>query len=142
MADPKALCLHKLEQQSIQLDELIELLDCELDALASRNGENLKDLARKKLTLINGLQRIDKEIAAFGDAILNEEEISVSVLSIRKKLSLCQQKNEVNAQAARQAHLSVQQLKEILIGAPTSVTYDQGGSVKTSESNLVRNLKA
>ncbi|MFC3031861.1 flagellar export chaperone FlgN [Pseudoalteromonas fenneropenaei] len=142
MADPKVLCAHKLNQQAEQLDELALLLDEELNSLASRNGDGLKDLARNKLNLLNAIQRLDKEIAAFSAEVLNSEEITASIAAIRKKLADCQQKNEVNAHAARQAHLSVQQLKSILIGAPTSVTYDQGGSVVTGESGLVRNLKA
>ncbi|MGB2706769.1 MAG: flagellar protein FlgN, partial [Pseudoalteromonas nigrifaciens] len=38
--------------------------------------------------------------------------------------------------------LSVKQLKDILIGAPSSMTYDQAGSVINTDNNLVRNLKA
>lgn len=142
MADPKVLCLHKLDVQAKQLEQLQELLEQELASLASRNGDGLKDLARAKLTLINAIQRLDKEIAGFGLDILNDAEVANSVTLIRKQLEQCQQKNEVNAQAARQAHLSVQHIKEILIGSPSSITYDQGGAMKSSESNLVRNLKA
>jgi flagella synthesis protein FlgN len=142
MADPKVLCLHKLDVQAKQLEQLHELLDQELSSLASRNGDGLKELARAKLTLINAIQRLDKEIAGFGSELLQDGEVAKSIAQIRKQLEQCQQKNEVNAQAARQAHLSVQNIKEILIGSPSSITYDQGGAMKTSESNLVRNLKA
>jgi flagella synthesis protein FlgN len=142
MADPKVLCLHKLDIQAKQLEQLHEVLEQELSSLASRSGDGLKDLARTKLTLINAIQRIDKEISMFGADVLQETDVISSVAQIRKQLEQCQQKNEVNAQAARQAHLSVQHIKEILIGSPASITYDQGGAMKTSESNLVRNLKA
>jgi flagella synthesis protein FlgN len=142
MADAKVLCLHKLDIQAKQLEQLHGLLEQELSSLASRNGDGLKDLARAKLTLINAIQRTDKELAVFSADILKDIDVANSVAAIRKQLELCQQKNEVNAQAARHAHLSVQQIKEILIGSPTSVTYDQGGAMKTTESNLVRNLKA
>ena len=50
--------------------------------------------------------------------------------------------NEVNAHAAHQAQLSVKQLKGILIGAPSSMTYDQAGSVVNTDNSIVRNLKA
>ncbi|WP_462150917.1 flagellar export chaperone FlgN [Pseudoalteromonas xiamenensis] len=142
MADQTALCLQKLSQQATQLESLLEVLDKELDTLASKSGDGLKDLARTKLTLVNAVQKLDKEIATFGDETLNSSEAASKIASIRKQLELCQHKNEVNAQAARQAQLSVQQMKEILIGTPTSVTYDQGGSVRTSDSGLVRNIKA
>lgn len=142
MADPRVLCLHKLDVQAKQLEELFDLLEQELSSLASRNGDGLKDLARTKLTLLNAIQRVDKEIAAFAVDVLQDEEVTNVIAQVRKRLELCQQKNEVNAQAARQAQLSVQNIKEILIGSPTAVTYDQGGAMKTSESNLVRNLKA
>lgn len=101
MADPRVLCLHKLDVQAKQLEELFDLLEQELSSLASRNGDGLKDLARTKLTLLNAIQRVDKEIAAFAVDVLQDEEVTNVIAQVRKRLELCQQKNEVNAQAAR-----------------------------------------
>jgi flagella synthesis protein FlgN len=54
----------------------------------------------------------------------------------------CKKQNDVNAQAAHQAHMAVKELKDIIIGAPTSITYGQDGGVVSANSELVKNLKA
>ena len=59
-----------------------------------------------------------------------------------RELQACQKQNDVNAQAAHQAQLSVKHLKGILIGAPSSMTYDQAGGEVNTNGQLVRNLKA
>jgi flagella synthesis protein FlgN len=84
MADPKVLCLHKLDIQAKQLEQLHGLLEQELSSLASRNGDGLKDLARAKLTLINAIQRTDKELAVFSADILKDIDVANSIAAIRK----------------------------------------------------------
>ena len=143
MADHNGLITIKLNEQVDCLDSLHDLLNEELNSIASRRGEGLKEIAQQKMSFLTKLSSLEKELNTL---IASNDEQSSNVKDlitlIRKKLEQCQKQNDVNAHAAHQAQLSVKQLKEILIGAPSSMTYDQGGSVINTDNKLVHNLKA
>ncbi|MBH0071635.1 flagellar export chaperone FlgN [Pseudoalteromonas sp. NZS127] len=143
MADHNSLITIKLNEQHNCLESLNILLNDELTSIASRRGEGLKEIAQQKMSFLTTLSNLDKELNKL-IANNNEQttEITDLIKLIRSKLEQCQKQNEVNAHAAHQAQLSVKQLKDILIGAPSSMTYDQAGSVINTDNNLVRNLKA
>ncbi|MBH0056487.1 flagellar export chaperone FlgN [Pseudoalteromonas sp. SWXJZ94C] len=143
MADHNGLITIKLNEQVDCLASLHSLLNDELTAIASRRGEGLKEIAQQKMSFLTKLSSLDKELSKL-IASNNEqaEDIPDLISLVRSKLEQCQKQNNVNAHAARQAQLSVKQLKEILIGAPTSMTYDQAGKSVNTESKLVHNLKA
>ena len=143
MADHNSLITIKLNEQHNCLESLNILLNDELTSIASRRGEGLKEIAQQKMSFLTTLSSLDKEL---NKLIANNDEQTTEITDliklIRSKLEQCQKQNEVNAHAAHQAQLSVKQLKDILIGAPSSMTYDQAGSVINTDNNLVRNLKA
>ena len=143
MADHNGLITIKLNEQVDCLASLHSLLNDELTSIASRRGEGLKEIAQQKMSFLTKLSSLDKELSKL-IASNNEqaEDIPDLISLVRSKLEQCQKQNNVNAHAARQAQLSVKQLKEILIGAPTSMTYDQAGKSVNTESKLVHNLKA
>ena len=143
MADHNSLITIKLNEQHNCLESLNILLNDELTSIASRRGEGLKEIAQQKMSFLTKLSTLDKELSkliASNDS--QNSEISELISQVKTQLAQCQKQNNVNAHAARQAQLSVKQLKEILIGAPTSMTYDQAGKSVNTESKLVRNLKA
>lgn len=142
MDDQINLCHHKLENQIQHLNALTQLLDAELECLASKKGDGLKDIAREKLTLLNSIQKLDKEISGFNRDIFQAEQITPLTNAVNSLLLKCKKQNDVNAQAAHQAQLAVRELKDIIIGAPTSITYGQDGGVVSANSELVKNLKA
>jgi len=143
MADHNSLICVKLNEQINCLESLNTLLNEELIVISSRRGDGLKELAQQKMPFLAKLTKLDKELnKLFIANDKNSAEVNELVSSVKSQLAQCQKLNKVNSHAARQAHLSVKQLKEILIGAPTSMTYDQGGSVVNTDSKLVRNLKA
>ena len=125
------------------LTSLAEIMDDELKAIASRRGEGLKNLAKQKITFLSQIQTLDKELKALNENNAEPtKEVTDLISDVRKLLESCKKKNDINAHAAHHAQLSVKQLKDILIGVPTSTTYDQGGSVVHGNSKLVHNLKA
>jgi len=143
MADHNGLIIIKLNEQVACLDSLYSLLNNELKALASRRGDGLKEIAQQKMALLTKLRMLDKELSKLiPNNDKESQETPELVEQVRKKLKLCQKQNDVNAHVAHQAQLSVKQLKDILIGAPSSMTYDQAGSVINTDNKLVRNLKA
>ncbi|MCG7537840.1 flagellar protein FlgN [Pseudoalteromonas sp. OOF1S-7] len=142
MDDQTALCAHQLTAQINLLEALTQLLDDELEALASRNGDNLKEIARTKLTTLNQLQKLDKDLSKYPQNTFSHDEITPLTEQVKDLLYRCKKQNDVNAQAAHQAQLTVRELKDILIGAPTSMTYGQDGSVVSNMGELVKNIKA
>ena len=143
MADHNSLISVKLNQQSSCLDSLHALLNEELSTIASRRGAGLKEIAQQKMSFLTRLSSLDKELSKLiASNDFQNPEVSELIAQVKTQLVECQKQNNVNAHAARQAQLSVKQLKEILIGAPTSMTYDQDGKSVNTESKLVRNLKA
>ncbi|MGO2371063.1 MAG: flagellar export chaperone FlgN [Pseudoalteromonas prydzensis] len=143
MADHNSLICSKLVMQLNCLTSLADILDDELTAIASRRGEGLKDIAKQKLGFLSQIQTLDKELKTLlASNELESTEVTDLIADVRKLLESCKKKNDVNAHAAHHAQLTVKQLKDILIGVPTSTTYDQGGSVVHGNSKIVHNLKA
>lgn len=143
MADHNSLISAKLNEQQNCLDSLTGILNDELHAIASRRGEGLKEIAQQKMSFLNKLSLLDKELnTLIANNDEKSDEVKELITSVRSKLQACQKQNDVNAQAAHQAQLSVKHLKGILIGAPSSMTYDQAGGEVNTNGQLVRNLKA
>lgn len=143
MADHNSLICSKLVMQLNCLTSLADILDDELTAIASRRGEGLKDIAKQKLAFLGQIQTLDKELnSLLANNELESTEVTDLITDVRKLLESCKKKNDVNTHAAHHAQLTVKQLKDILIGVPTSTTYDQGGSVVHGNSKIVHNLKA
>ncbi|GAB0112344.1 flagellar export chaperone FlgN [Pseudoalteromonas distincta] len=143
MANHNALITIKLNEQINCLESMHSLLNDELNAIASRRGEGLKEITQQKMSFLTKLNTLDKELSKLITS--NDEQadnIPDLIKSVNQKLKICQKQNDVNAQAAHHAQLSVKHLKEILIGAQTSMTYDQAGSVINTKNKLVHNLKA
>jgi len=143
MADHNHLIASKLTQQVTCLESIAVLLDDELTAIAAKRGEGLKSIAQQKVSLLQQIQSIDKEVQMLVSKNDSpDDEVNELISKVNSLLAACKKKNDVNAHAAHQAQLSVKQLKDILIGAPSSMTYDQGGSVIQGDKKIVHNLKA
>jgi len=92
MDDQINLCHHKLENQIQHLNALTQLLDAELECLASKKGDGLKDIAREKLTLLNTIQKLDKEISGFNQEIFESDPIKPLTKSVNALLLHCKSK--------------------------------------------------
>ena len=62
MANHNHLIASKLTQQVSCLESIAALLDDELNAIASKRGEGLKSIAQQKISLLQQIQTIDKEV--------------------------------------------------------------------------------
>ncbi|MGJ8484020.1 flagellar export chaperone FlgN [Pseudoalteromonas sp. SYSU M81236] len=143
MANLNHLIASKLTQQVSCLESIAALLDDELNAIASKRGEGLKSIAQQKISLLQQIQTIDKEVQKLSvNNDSKDDDVTALIKQVNSLLAECKKKNDVNAHAAHQAQLSVKQLKDILIGSPSSMTYDQGGSVVQGDKTIVHNLKA
>ncbi|KZN37552.1 hypothetical protein N474_04795 [Pseudoalteromonas luteoviolacea CPMOR-2] len=142
MDNKTELCIQQLNSQISSLEALTQLLDEELTALSSRNGDGLKDIARQKITFLNTIQKTDKDLSTFPADIFKDPDVVPLTKKVNTLLHKCKNQNEVNAKAAHLANMTVRELKEILIGTPTSTTYTEEGSVVENVGELVKNLKA
>ncbi|WP_462157605.1 flagellar export chaperone FlgN [Pseudoalteromonas sp. GB56] len=141
MAD-SALTL-ALTQQINCLEDLLALLKDELTAIAGRSGAGLKELTPQKAEALNHIQKQDQHIAQLLASKPEPDDQEQQLIKNAQELLVqCKEQNQINAHAAHQAQLSVKQLKDILIGAPSSITYAADGGIKRSDNTLVRNLKA
>ncbi|MFY8272940.1 flagellar export chaperone FlgN [Pseudoalteromonas sp. SSDWG2] len=132
-----------LNQQITSLTDLLALLKDELNAIAGRSGAQLKEITPKKAQALGVIQKQDQHIAQLLTSQPEQDESEQALIAQGRALLMqCKEQNQVNAQAAHQAQLSVKQLKDILIGAPSSVTYAADGAIQRSDNKLVRNLKA
>ncbi|KZN45671.1 flagellar export chaperone FlgN [Pseudoalteromonas luteoviolacea] len=142
MDNTTELCIQQLNAQIASLEALTQLLDEELTILSSRNGDSLKEIARQKITYLNTIQKTDKSLSSFPAELFKDPDVVPLTEEINTLLYKCKNQNEVNAKAAHLANMTVRELKEILIGTPTSTTYTEEGSVVENVSELVKNLKA
>ena len=62
MADHNHLIASKLTQQVSCLESIAALLDDELTAIAAKRGEGLKSIAQQKISLLQQIQTIDKDV--------------------------------------------------------------------------------
>ncbi|MBQ4836332.1 MULTISPECIES: flagellar export chaperone FlgN [Pseudoalteromonas] len=136
------LCIQQLTAQITSLEALTQLLDDELTALSSRNGDGLKDIARQKITFLNTIQKTDKSLSTYPKELFQDPDVAPLTEQINLLLIKCKNQNEVNAKAAHLAHMTVRELKEILIGRPMSTTYTEEGNVVENVGEIVKNLKA
>ncbi|ESP95504.1 MULTISPECIES: flagellar export chaperone FlgN [Pseudoalteromonas] len=136
------LCIQQLTAQITSLEALTQLLDDELNALSSRNGDGLKDIARQKITFLNTIQKTDKSLSTYPKELFQDPDVAPLTEQINLLLLKCKNQNEVNAKAAHLAHMTVRELKEILIGRPMSTTYTEEGNVVENVGEIVKNLKA
>ena len=128
-----------LGQQLSSLQNLLQLLEDELSAIAGRSGDELKELTPRKEQALVQIQQQDQHIAQLLKA--QEQEVLAPhqemIEHAQTLLLKCKQQNQVNAQAAHNAQLTVKQLKDILIGAPSSLTYAADGGIDRSENKIV-----
>ncbi len=142
MADKQLIDFLALQLADMQ--SLTALMDEELKVIAKRDGDALKACSQEKAKLIRDISQRDNALKRFDLKQLRTEdrEIHDSISAIETILAECQEKNEVNAKAALQAQLSVQKVKDILIGLKPASTYSSSGTASSEGSRLGPNLKA
>lgn len=132
-----------LNQQKGQLQNMLDILAKELQAISQRNGKSLVQLAHEKEQQLNSIRKTD---AAINNEATIELIKSTPLLTELKQeildlLEQCQQQNEVCYLTASQNQVAVEQVKSLLIGGAKNTTYNEFGQ-KNSFGSLGKGIKA
>ena len=99
MADHNHLIASKLTQQVSCLESIAALLDDELTAIAAKRGDGLKSIAQQKISLLQQIQTIDKEVqklVAHNES--QDDEVNALIKQVNTLLASCKKKNDENEQ--------------------------------------------
>ncbi|KEY90977.1 flagellar biosynthesis protein [Candidatus Photodesmus blepharus] len=134
-----------LEFQLKNADKLSDLLTKEKLAVAYRISNDIEQLAKEKITLINQLKKTDNRIGAHPDILtLTEDKYLKGIVErIRTIIHDCKQANLINGEALNRTKLSFNRLNSLIQQeqSNTGITYNSIGQ-KNSRPTLGTNIKA
>lgn len=129
--------------QKLRMQQLLAILNDELEAVKTRNGEVILDISKKKELQLEAIRN--------ADVLLNKEKyvevvnttplISSIKSEVTDLLLQCQHLNEVVYLTATQNQIAIEQVKQLLIGGSKNTTYNAYGQ-KNSTSSLSPGVKA
>ena len=133
-----------LNNQEAELTKLHSLLCNELEILKNRELSILEQASAEKETILNNVNKIDKEISHYTslDILQEDENHSEQVSRIINLLHDCKQQNEINGQIINNSQIAINRFKNMLQKSISNntMTYDNKG--KTSISNKSIGIKA
>lgn len=134
---------HLLQEQTQLLVQLKSVLAEELDAIKSRAGEKLIEIANQKEALLKKVVETDQSIAGTPnvEALTTEPELIKAKDVVNDLLKECQTQNEVIYLTAKQNEVAIDQVKSLLLGGSKNATYDAYGQKKSGPS-LTKGIKA
>lgn len=132
-----------LGQQAQHLKDMQALLALELDAVKTRNGDKITEVAQQKEALLKQIVENDKTIGMSPDvaALTTEPSLVEAKEIITQLLEECQTQNEVIYLTAKQNEVAIDQVKMLLLGGSKNSTYDAYGKKKSGPS-LTKGIKA
>ncbi len=121
------------------------LLEREKQAITQRISKQIEAIANEKITLINQLQTTDERIKRHPDVktLTDDPALKPYVDEIRSVIHDCQQANEVNGEALKNAQLSFNKLNNLMKQSQgkLGMTYNADGQTQ-NVSTLGTNIKA
>ncbi|CZF80334.1 FlgN protein [Grimontia celer] len=132
-----------LQAQAENVDALLEVMEKETSAIASRKAADVGACAKQKLTLIQNIQLRDAQLAKCPELQSPSEEHLAAISHIKASLEKCHQTNEANGVALQRAQLSMHKLRNLFQEAAgkSEMTYDSEGQASGSRT-LGTNVKA
>lgn len=120
-----------LNQQQAQLDALLLRLSNELTALTQRDPAQLDLLVEQKSDLLQKIAALDQTLAQLPELarFRNQDWFIEQVTKMDATLAACKQQTQVNQQVVEQSQLTLQRLKNELLGAQgkSGLTYTSKG---------------
>ena len=132
-----------LSQQTQLLKDMQALLALELEAVKTRNGDKIIEIAQQKEALLKKVVETDNTIAKSPnvEALKTEPTLVEAKQIITQLLEECQTQNEVIYLTAKQNEVAIDQVKMLLLGGSKNSTYDAYGQ-KKSGPTLTKGIKA
>ena len=133
----------QLNQQKVRLQQILVILENELEAIASRNGEQLVEIAKQKELQLESIRNADNTLnnESIIELIKQTPELVQLKQDVKELLLECQQKNEVCYLTAMQNQVAVEQVKNLLVGGSKNTSYNEQGQ-KNTYGSLGRGIKA
>lgn len=132
-----------LSQQTQLLKDMQALLALELEAVKTRSGDKIIEIAQQKEALLKKVVETDNTIAKSPnvEALTTEPTLVEAKQIITQLLEECQTQNEVIYLTAKQNEVAIDQVKMLLLGGSKNSTYDAYGQ-KKSGPTLTKGIKA
>lgn len=132
-----------LQAQAENVNALLEVMENETSAIASRKAADINACAKQKLSLIQNIQLRDAQLAKCPELQSPSEESIAVISSIKTSLEKCHQLNDANGVALQRAQLSMHKLRNLFQEAAgkNEMTYDSEGQASGSRT-LGTNVKA
>lgn len=131
MSQPQQTIITLLNQQQAQLDALLLLLSNELTALTQRDAEQLDQLVQQKDSLLQDIAKLDQTLAQQPELphLKTQDWFLEQVTKLETTLAACKQQTQVNQQVADHSQLTLQRLKNELLGSrgKSGLTYTSKG---------------
>ena len=120
-----------LQQQQQHLDVLLSLLRQELAALANRDIDTLEHITTEKISLLNQIQQIDKQLADAPELEQSkkQDDFKQYIVVLDNLLAQCKQQNDINQLTLEQSQLRLAQFKHELLSSrgKSGLTYTNKG---------------
>ena len=147
--------IHSLQQQNQCLEQIIELLKIENEAIVQSDTEHMGKLLDKKLPLLSQLDQYDQERRqafqqlsgqTYGDQAFSDfiEQHTSGIIqdlwqAIKLKLPECKDQNELNGRIISMRQKNTEQILQILSGRPanTSQTYSHLGQTSQQKRSAL-----
>ncbi|MDD1792487.1 flagellar export chaperone FlgN [Enterovibrio makurazakiensis] len=132
-----------LQAQTDNVSELLDVMQKETLAIASRKSSDIESCAKQKLALIQTIQLCDAQIGKCQESAAPSDDAKQTIDEIKATLEQCHQLNEANGIALQRAHLSIHKLRNLFQEAAGKheMTYDSDGKASGSRT-LGTNVKA
>ncbi|PKF51715.1 flagella synthesis protein FlgN [Enterovibrio nigricans] len=132
-----------LQAQSENVMELLEVMESETTAIATRKAANIESCAKKKLSTIQRIQLTDAQLARCSELASPTNDVKEQINKIKQTLEQCHSLNDSNGVALQRAHLSMHKLRNLFQEAAgkNELTYDSDGQASGSRT-LGTNVKA
>ncbi len=132
-----------LNQQLTALNSIQEIIAKELESVKNRDGDALLAAAADKGPLLEKVTELDLQIGSHPElpSLKTNPELVALQEQITASLEICQTQNEVVYLTAKQTEISIDQVKNIILGGSKNGTYDAYGQ-KKSGAFLTQGIKA
>lgn len=132
-----------LQVQADNVNALLDVMEQETTAIASRKAADIDACAKQKLSLIQAIQLRDAQLAKCPELQSLSDDNQAMIATIQSSLEKCHQLNDMNGVALQRAQLSMHKLRNLFQEAAgkNEMTYDADGQASGSRT-LGTNIKA
>ena len=133
----------QFKTQKLRLEQMLNTLNDELEAVKNRDGNLILEISKKKELQLEAITNADKLLnnEKYVEIINTTPLFSTIKNEINDLLLQCKHTNEVIYLTATQNQITIEKVKQLLIGGSKNPTYNAYGQ-KNSNSSIGTSIKA